>query len=144
MPFSASRRASPFLVWAACVLAASVFVLMICRVDARDLGQWEDADPAISEWFKTLMQPDQPNISCCGQADAYWADRIVIEGTSTYAIITDPRPDEPLGRPHVDIGTKILVPSNKLKWDRGNPTGHAIIFLSTNKDVYCFVQNGGV
>ena len=26
----------------------------------------------------------------------------------------------------------------------GNPTGHAIVFLSYGGAVYCFVQNGGV
>lgn len=27
-----------------------------------------------------------------------------------------------LKRPHVDIGTEIAIPNNKLKWDRDNPT----------------------
>ena len=44
--------------------------------------------------------------------------------------ITDDRPDEPLGRPHLDVGTEIEIPNKKLKWDKGNPTGHGIVFLS--------------
>jgi hypothetical protein len=37
---------------------------------ARDLGQWASADPSVSKWFKSLMMPDNPTISCCGGADA--------------------------------------------------------------------------
>lgn len=114
---------------------------------ARDQGQWADADPAVSEWFATLKQPDNPNVSCCGEADAYWADDIHVEVvgdvSKVIAVITDDRDDEPLHRPHVPIGTRIEVPPHKLKWDRGNPVGHSIIFLSRNLDVYCFVQAGG-
>lgn len=136
--------AHPVLVWLAWVLGAIVFVLAVTRVDARDSGQWDSADPAIAEWFATLRQPDNPNISCCGEADAYWADVVEVKGDRVIAVITDDRPDEPLHRPHVPIGTRIVVPPNKIKWDKGNPTGHIVIFLSPNFDVYCFVQNGGV
>ncbi|MBI1202522.1 MAG: hypothetical protein GC182_08430 [Rhodopseudomonas sp.] len=111
---------------------------------ARDLGQWDDAS-AIAQWYRSLMQPDQPTISCCGEADAYWADKVETgPNGETLAIITDDRNDGPLGRHHVPAGTRIVVPSNKIKWDRGNPTGHIVIFLSVNNDVYCYVQNGGV
>jgi hypothetical protein len=41
----------------------------------------------------------------------------------TWAIITDDRDDAPRSRPHVDIGTEIEIPNNKLKWDKSNPTG---------------------
>lgn len=61
-----------------------------------------------------------------------------------FAIITDDRADEPLGRPHVPIGTRVEIPPHKLKFDRGNPTGHAIVFMGALGTVYCFVQNGGV
>ena len=60
------------------------------------------------------MQPDVPNASCCGEADAYWADEVHVKDGKTYAVITDDRPDEPRGRPHVDIGTEIEIPNNKL------------------------------
>ena len=42
----------------------------------RDLGQWENDDPAVREWYRTLMQPDLPKASCCGEADAYWCDDV--------------------------------------------------------------------
>jgi len=88
--------------------------------------------------------PDNPAIPCCGDADAYWADGVEIKDCQVIAIITDTRPDEPLGRPHVPVGTRIGVPPNKLKWDRGNPTGHIVIFLSHYRDVFCYVTGTGI
>ncbi len=117
---------------------------MIAGVNARDLGQWESVDPEIRRWYQALMQPDVPNASCCGEADAYWADEVHVRNGKTYATITDDREDAPLSRHHVPVGTEILIPDHKLKYDRGNPTGHAIIFLSINNETYCFVQGSGI
>ena len=39
---------------------------------------------------------------------------------------------------------KSKSPNNKLKWDRSNPTGHGIVFLSRAGYVFCYVQPGGV
>lgn len=110
---------------------------------ARDLGQW-NADPAVRDWYQGLMQPDNPVASCCGEADAYWADEVHVRDGKTFAVITDDREDAPLKRPHVDVGTEIEIPANKLKWDRGNPTGHNVLFVNRSLSVYCFVQGGGV
>ena len=112
---------------------------------SRDQGQWENADPRISEWYRTLMQPDNPNVPCCGEADAYWADEYHVNDKGELIVtITDTRPDEPLKRPHIPVGTKFIVPATKLTYRRGNPTGHAILFVSPTPVIYCFVQNGGV
>lgn len=111
---------------------------------ARDLGQWSNTDPFISQWYKTLMQPDNPAVSCCGEADSYWADEVHYRDGKTYAVITDDRPDEPLKREHIDVGTEIEVPNHKLKFDQGNPTHHGVIFLSRNRYTYCYVMPGGV
>jgi hypothetical protein len=105
--------------------------------------------PEFNEWYESLKQPDNPTTSCCGVADAYWADKLFVKDGKTYAVITDDRDDAMLGRPHVEIGTEIEVPDTKLKWDRGNPTGHAVIFLGGggyggSRYVFCFVQGGGV
>jgi hypothetical protein len=117
---------------------------LISAAHARDLGQWDEMDRAVREWYQALMQPDMPTASCCGEADAYWADEIHVKEGKTYATITDDRPDEPRRRPHVDIGKQIEIPNKKLKWDKANPTGHGIVFLSRNGEVFCFVQPGGV
>ena len=127
---------------------APMVALMLCAAlpaMARDAGQWGDAEPQIAAWFATLMQPDNPVVSCCGKADAYWADEVETgPNGETIAVITDTRDDGPLERPHVPVGTRIVVPGAKIKFDQGNPTGHIVIFLGYQRQVYCYVQNGGV
>lgn len=118
------------------VIAVSAF--------ARDEGQWSNTDPALLRWYEMLMQPDNPKVSCCGEADAYWADELHVKDGKTFATITDDRPDRPLHRPHVDVGTEIEIPKEKLKHDQGNPTGHGVLFLNRDRDVYCYVMPGGV
>jgi len=130
----------------ALIFFAAVVILALCvhAARARDYGQWEATDQDVRAWYQALMQPDNPAVSCCGEADAYWADSFEVDGDKYVAIITDPRPDEPLRRKHVPIGTKIVVPNHKLKYDQSNPTGHGIIFLSRGDYVYCYVAPGGV
>ncbi len=125
------------------MLAIALMPALAC---AKDLGQWENSDPVTREWFKTLMRPDVPTSSCCGESDAYWCDTIHIKDGNTSCTITDDRPDAPLMRPHVDVGTMIEIPDNKLKWDRGNPTGHNVVFLwgGPSRYVVCFVQSTGI
>lgn len=117
--------------------------LMLGQVKARDVGQWEGSDPKIREWYKSLMQPDVPTLSCCGEADAYWCDDVFVRGEKAYCRITDDRPDKPLGRIHREIGEEYEIPPHKLKHDEGNPTGHSIIFLSAGGYTWCFVQGSG-
>lgn len=70
------------------------------------------------------MQPDRPNLSCCGEADGYWADSYEVKGDQYVAIITDTRDDTKLGRrQHIEAGTRVAVPNSKIKWGSGNPTG---------------------
>ena len=127
----------------------AIITVAVSMASARDLGQWENSDPRISEWYRTLMQPDNPGIPCCGEADAYWADEYhVNERGELIVTVTDDRPDEPLKRPHIPAGTKFVVPMTKLKWQNGNPTGHSILFVRSSygphdQPVYCFVQGGG-
>ena len=68
---------------------------------ARDNGQWEATPQEVRDWYRNLKQPDHPRVSCCGEADAYWADSFVVEDGKTIAIITDTRDDAPLKRPHI-------------------------------------------
>lgn len=125
-------------------VAAAILAMSFRYASARDLGQWENSDANIRSWYQALMQPDNPAVSCCGEADAYWADSFEVDGDKYVAIITDTRPDEPLRRKHIDVGTKIVVPNHKLKYDQSNPTGHGIIFLSRSDYVYCYLAPGGV
>lgn len=125
-----------------------ILLLSLCATfaQARDNGQWENIDPATREWFRTLMMPDAPNTSCCGEADGYWCDGIRVTDSKTFCIITDDRDNVELHRTPVPLGTEIEIPDRKLmdgKKTRGNPTGHSIVFLSSSGIVYCFIMNGG-
>ena len=104
---------------------------------ARDSGQWAGSPATVRQWFQSLMQPDNPAVSCCGEADAFEADTFEVEGDHYVAIITD-------GKGVLANGTRIPVPNEKMKWDAGNPTGHGIVFIGTNGQLYCFVAPGGV
>jgi hypothetical protein len=140
--FNTRQGAIPYLLGIGGFLL--VIGLLISPASSRDLGQWENSDPAIRQWYKSLMQPDNPNVSCCGEADAYWCDDYYARDGKAYCKITDDRDDAPLGRPHIPIGTEIEIPPHKLKWDKANPTGHNIVFVNTYGHVWCFVQGGGV
>jgi len=131
---------NPWLAFALFFMIVLIVILYSTPVArAHDHGH-----PELDGWYASLMQPDNPSVSCCGKADAYWCDIINVKDNKTFCTITDDRDDAPLGRPHVPVGTQIEIPNYKLKWDRGNPTGHAIVFLSVAGHVFCFVQAGGV
>lgn len=127
---------------------------------ARDLGQWDRSDPIV-QWYSQLKQPDNPAISCCGESDAYWADEAETKcdaarkNCQVIATVTDDRDDDKLKRMHVPVGTKYVIPPEKIARKDGNPTGHVILFLgavtwngnnfnAADRKVLCFVMNGGV
>ena len=120
-----------------------ILVLSIKAAFARDLGQWENSDPAVRQWYRSLMMPDFPDISCCGEGDAYWCDKVNVRNGKTFCTITDDRDDAPLRRRHIPIGTEYEIPNHKLTFKDGNPTGHVILFVNANDQVLCFVQGTG-
>lgn len=125
------------------ILVAAVVV----AIAAVSLATWafaHDEDHGHDAWYGSLMQPDNPSVSCCGLADAYWCDDYFARDGKAYCRVTDDREDAPLKRPHIDIGTEFEIPPYKLKWDKANPTGHSVIFVNTSGHVWCFVQAGGV
>lgn len=111
---------------------------LICLAPAlaRPGPQWVGEPEKIRAWFQNLMQPDNPALSCCGEADAFEADEFLTEGDHYVAIITD-------GKGTIPNGTHISVPNSKMKWDKGNPTGHGIIFVGSAGQIYCYVVPGG-
>lgn len=151
-------------------IVASLFLLCMVSIShAREQypGQWAQVDPNLtpqqqqerSDWFARQKMPDQPMSSCCGQGDAYYADRSRTGAKGeVIAIVTDERPDQPLGRPNIPIGTEIVVPTEKNKDTRldPNPTGHTIIFVRWSTEssygtiisafwqVYCYLPDGGL
>jgi hypothetical protein len=124
------------------VIVMAVLIAFLYSVKfavAKDFGQWENTDPEVRQWYQTLMQPDNPTASCCGEADAYWCDGIHVKDGKTFCTITDDRANEPLHRTPVPIGTEIEIPDRKFRNKGGNPTGHSVVFLSSGRAVYCFV-----
>ena len=117
--------------------ALTVMVLALCApAVARDDGQWADQPAEIREWFQGLRQPDHPRLSCCGEADAFEADTFEVENDHYVAIITN-------GKGVIPNGARVSVPNTKMKFDKGNPTGHGIIFIGAAGQVYCYVTPGG-
>jgi hypothetical protein len=106
---------------------------------ARDDGWWEGSDPRIRAWFESLRQPDNPVISCCGDADAYFADFFEVIDGRMLATITDSR-----GNP-IAAGTVIEVPPQKVNKD-ANILGRIVIFLGGSvkrPKVLCYVPAAG-
>ena len=68
---------------------------------------------------------------------AFEADNYEVQEDHYVAIITD-------GKGVFATGTRIPVPNGKMKWDEGNPTGHGIIFIGTQGQVFCYIAPGGV
>jgi hypothetical protein len=108
-----------------------------CRpVFARDNGQWAAFPAAIRQWFQSLIQPDNPAVSCCGEADAFEGGRFEVEGDHYVAIISD-------GKGVIASGTRIRAPNNKMRWGAGSPTGHGVTFIGAQGQAYCYIAAGG-
>lgn len=147
-----------------CAAVAFAFLVNFGPAQGRENDEWQKNDPEINEFYRNTMQPDNPTVSCCGQADAYWADSFEMlceekDGKKEclyVAIITDARDID--GRPTRPVGTKVVIPNHKIKsfndaGAKGNPTGHGIVFLgpgwneamNDGRDyVYCYLPTGGV
>ncbi len=155
MQQSYGEKSSFVIVWL--IVFSLVVIWTIAFAYGTPSSKWDNSPSSIREWFRALMQPDNPAQSCCGEADAFEADDYGVEGDHYVAVITD-------GHGMIPNGTLIPVPNRKIKWDAGNPTGHGIIFLSGSvtwvppavgtfyvlKDgdrariLYCYVVPGGV
>ena len=105
------------------------------------------ASPDLAGYYATLMQPDAPAVSCCGEGDVYYADKTETdEYGNLVAIITDTRPDSrtlpdgrTISRVPIAVGSKFVVPASKLrKHPQPNPTGHTIIFIGSGVTVFCY------
>lgn len=128
------------------LLVAALLCACSFTASARQGVDWDAIpnSPEVKQWYKELMRPDYPQVACCGESDAYWADSFEVDGDNYVAIITDTRADEPLGRPHIEPGTRVIVPNAKLKYDQGNPTGHGVLFVTRDASIiYCYVVPGG-
>lgn len=103
---------------------------------ARDNEEGKRADYT-RQWFQQLMQPDNPLVASCGEAVAFEADHFQESGDQYVAVITD-------GKGIVPDGTRVHVPNDKIIWDKGNPTGHGIVFIGSGGQVHCYVTPGSI
>jgi hypothetical protein len=100
-----------------------------------------DSGTAFAEWMMSLHQPDFPLSSCCGPADQYFvrvyepSDK---DGIAFGAVVIDGQ-----GKPDFAVE----IPREKVIWDRVNPTGRGVIFISDSefgRNVICFVPAVGM
>lgn len=121
----------------ALVILFIAYLFTLHLVHAKTVGE-RFLGPDESDYFATLMMPDSPGTSCCGEADVYWADDTATgPNGEVIAIVTDTRSDDrvlpdgrEIHRAHVPPGTRITVPPSKIRRHPvANPTGHTIIFL---------------
>jgi hypothetical protein len=125
------------ILYALVVLVACLFGLAYALAHDHDR-------PELNQWYETLMMPDNPSVRCCGKDDEYRCDAFVRDG-ETWCRVTDDRVVP--NRPVVVVGTEILIPRHKYKFDQGNPTGHTLVFGKPSGGdfyVYCFVQGTGI
>jgi hypothetical protein len=59
-----------------------------------------------------------------GDGDAVFADEWKATATGIEAVVTDNR-----GHDWAKVGTKIVIPKKLEVADKGNPTGHLVVFL---------------
>jgi hypothetical protein len=115
----------------------AVILLMPTLAMARDDGQWAKQSPEIRQWFLSVMQPENPYQSCCGEADAFDVEldgdnpdgsisTIIINGKGIY-------PD----------GTHVDVPRSKLQAKFGNPLDKYILFIGSGDRIYCLIPKVG-
>lgn len=139
------RRGVHALVFMFSVIIVLLMLAVALLLFASKARAHDAAHPEHEQWYSELKRPNMEEYSCCGIADAYWADVAHVRNGKLYATITDDREDAPLrGRHHVPVGTEIEVPNETLTWKGGNPTGHVVIFLTGNNEVLCYVQGSGI
>jgi hypothetical protein len=52
------RTEHRYLALAIAAVVGMIVLLFSIRISpARDLGQWDTSDPAVTEWYRSLMQP---------------------------------------------------------------------------------------
>ncbi len=82
---------------------------------------------------------------CCDEADAVYADKWAFRDGSIYATVTGGGPRNHSWAP---VGATFRLEPAQVKTIKGNPTGHAILFLagsaSRNFKARCFIMGPGI
>jgi hypothetical protein len=133
------------------LLRVIAFLLVLVALTFYNHRSWaHDPDhPENMEWYQSIKMPDDPERSCCGIGDAYFCNDMQVVDGKTFCTITDDRNDEVRGRVHIPVGTKILIPPEKLirgaEAKKGNPTNNGVIWAkpsawSDGYTVFCYVM----
>jgi hypothetical protein len=113
-------------------------VVLASPAMARDDGQWSGQSAEIRLWFQSVMQPEHPHISCCGEGDAF---EVTLDGDnpdgSIAVVIVN-------GRGMIPDGTPLDVPRSKLQPKFGNPLDHYILFIAGDGRLLCLIPKSGV
>ena len=94
---------------------------------ARDAGQWAGSSPDVRQWFRSLMTPDNPRVSCCGEADGYPVEHWETAGLEHKDFIVT-----------LEDGRTFFVPASKAQWRYGNPTGRDILFIGEGDRIFAW------
>lgn len=137
-----------------------IIIFVILVIGSRLPAEAHDPDHhEHDEWYSQVQRPDMPKNgqwSCCGIADGYFCDDLTRNKDGLMeCIITDDRDDkERDNRLHVPVGTKIVIPQDKLigagmsrddpnakdsNAALGNPTGHGIVWMK-GTNIYCYMM----
>lgn len=119
-------------------IAALVVILCALPALARDTGQWASQPEEIRAWFRSVMQPENPAQSCCGEADAFDVEMAGEGPDGSMEVRILAGPDEYL------IGAIISVPRSKLQTRYGNPLDKFILFIGSGGRLYCLIPKSGV
>lgn len=88
----------------------------------------------LQTWYEQVAQ------DVCSELPHSYRVKIV-RHTAEYSIIeiTDNRPDEILGRPHIEPGTRFQIESKGIVWNKGNPTEYDLLFTNSSGSAACLV-----
>jgi len=94
-----------------------------------------------ADWMMSLTRPDYPMSSCCGMADQYYVREYgpSQQNSVAFAAVVIGIDDEP--------DFSVEIPSEKVIWNRVNPTGRGVIFIHDGwggREVLCFVPGMGM
>jgi hypothetical protein len=102
------------------LLLLAAVLLCVAPADAEPPP---NADPALTPWFRSLLQPGT-SVSCCSISDCR-ATEYRTEGDHYEAL----------------IGEKwLVVPADKILQRTDNPTGHAVVCWTPQRGIVCFVR----
>jgi len=139
-----SPRTAGFLMYRELIHAARMFALgliaVLLLIWAAAVAWSQDGGPHLRDWWRSVIRMD--GVNCCAEYDAVWADWIGTHEGKYVVQVTGGGPWEHAWAP---IGRVYVLDQSFVVWNRGNPLGRPIIFLSPSTlEPICFVPAGGV